>query len=359
MAKNDYLFYGYEGYRLLRFVYYMFNTNYSSGMQYYGQDRSNHVIYPLDPELLNEYDKFTLDIEEHPELLDTAKKLYIYPTCGISRDAVSKKYKRCLDPLKADVVVLPDNIVSKVDICGCAVAFINDEAEEIYWCSLNKHGLPTNTSYQVYDRVRQAPGGTRLRDLMPISVRPNLNYNEAEAKLTYFGPVADFDKKTMHIFDYLTYAFPREKVVFQDTVMKTLGDETNVPTFENMISIVDMLKSSDESVQELGLKTLAALDFMHYPQAFITILAQCNYYIRGNKALHSSAVKYMLKALNYSLNSWQTYTSKFISRKDYELTKALVKKLNDYDEEMWESNCDYLPFMFKNEDLKAIPRFSD
>lgn len=350
-TKGD-KFYGYEDYNLTRFSASIFNDPpaWSAGKysQYY-QGREYYTVMPIDQSLLGEERWFYLNIDNHPELLKTAKKLYIHPNCTVPRDAVAKKFKKCLNPYEADAVVIPDTIIAPCISTENWAVFINHEHKTIYATYIVMDS-------QYYSKIFNAPGGTTIGSLITAPRGEYPPFFE-ESKLEYVGPIHQFPRAEAHLMDYMTFKMPKDKIVFQKDLLDTLGDESNVPTVEALVSIYEMLKSNDESVKEMGLKTLATLDYYHYPETFISLIKAGD--IRWNNARNASAVKCMLETLKIgggsSLN-WIKHTKRFISHKDYELFEKVMKSILNYN---YDSYCEGISFMYMNDYLQPTPRFID
>lgn len=343
-------FYGYEDYNLTTFSNVLFKdaAYYAGRFSTYYQGRETEIIMPIDSSLLNEHGYYIPDINNHPELLKTAKKIYTHPSCKVPRDAIKKKYKKCLNPWEADAVIISDINYSYFPVSNYVV-FVNHKVKRVYISYLSDIA-------NYFNRVMNAPGGCSPESLV---VAPHDSYDTyfKESKLEYVGPVCKFEKKDAAILDCLTYKIPKDKIVFQRDLLRTLGDETNAPTLEALVSIYEMLRSNDESVNEMGLKTLATLDYAHYPETFIAMLKLVD--IRWNDARNASAVKCMLDTLGLkggSALSWIKHTHKFVSRKDYEMFEQMIKAIYKGG---FENYCEGISFMYLDNYLTPRPRYID
>lgn len=347
-------FYGYEGYDLKQLPQYMFEERSYTPSWYYYEYSNTSTVLALDPANINDYGNFSIDIEERESLLETANKVYVHPSCTIPRTMLSKKYKKCLDPLRADIIVIP-KYSPNVQVRNEAALFVDDNIKKALVCSLCKNTWSNDPHINDdYNRIVSAPGGTELIDLMPQSNKPSVPANVAHAKLVYLGPIGIFDPKSMYLFDILTYKMPTDRFVYQETIMNTINDASNAPTYEGMMNIYDMLLSSNEDMVALGLKSLAALNYADYPQSVITLLINSNYWAYS-KAKHSTAVKYMLKTLG--INNCRTrYYDRTVSAEDYELTKKLIFAIEKCDESTFINYCYNIPFVYVDNDFNVIPR---
>lgn len=347
-------FYGYEGYDLKILPMYMFEERSYTPSWYYYEYGSTSKALALDPANIDAYGEFTINIEEHESLLETANKVYVHPSCTIPRTMLSKKYKKCLDPLRADVIVIPEE-KQRIQVRNETALFVNDDTKKALTCFLNKNTWSKDPHVNDdYNRIISAPGGTELIDLMPQSNKPAVPADVAHAKLVYMGPIGIFEPSNMYLFDILTYKMPTDRFVYQGTIMNTINDASNAPTYEGMMNIYDMLLSSNEDMVALGLKSLAALDYTNYPQSVITLLINSNYWAYS-KAKYSTAVKYMLKTLG--INNCRTrYYNRTVSTEDYELTKKLIFAIEKCDESTFINYCYNIPFVYVDNDFNVIPR---
>jgi len=294
-------------------------------------------------------DIYTLDIKEHPELLETAKNVYVYPGCTIPRDLIMTKYKKKLNPWEADVVVLPDN--------GHEFGMKNLAA----FMSTNNTLLLFSMDYIInydpwvilMDKLKDTPMGTKLGSLVNPNV-DNLSWHKDD-ELVFIGKTVEFDSKHKYGVDLAFGTLPRDKIVYENTLLRTLGSDSNAPDFESMKSIGEMLDSQDSSMVTTGLKALAALDYARFPQSTITVLNRTGMW-RYNSTMNATAVKYMLTHLGYYRNRYFTYRSRYISQKDYDLTKQLIMHFDKLNEKGYLESCYTLPFVYVDSNNNAFPR---
>lgn len=354
---GKYIFNGYDKYEVMG----VYGSNFIQGNHGYRLERiynygnGDKILFPAPKELLNSCNKVVLDIEEHPELLDTAKKLYIHPCCEISRETVSRKYKRCLKMATADAVIIPKDNYCK-DVMEHAAMFINDDDKMIIYTSF---WSGEDAYMDAYDKLCAKPMGTKLIDCINLAKREYLvSYypKAANAELAFTGTIAEFSTKQKHLIDYASYLLPKDKLVFEDTLMKDLSDETNIPTFDSMMSVYEMLESKEDSIRDLGLKTLAAMDYSNYPKSTTYILKKTAW--QYTKARNSTAVKYMLKTLGIQNTSYQRYVGykdRFITEKDYALAEQLIKKIENLDKVGYLRYCYDLPFVWIDDNFNIHP----
>lgn len=288
---------------------------------------------------------------------DKDKTVYIHPSCKASRSFITQKYKKSLNPWFADKVVIPDlDDNNRVCLEKNVAIFINDKSNNIF---LFIPGKPENI-----ERFRALPVNAPVRSLFnaqQISCieqieRPDFSTKDfLDAKLDYYGGVLQANKKQHYLLDIVAGVLPKDKLVFEKDIVVTLGNADNAPTFESLISIRDMLNSSDDEVVGSAIKALASMDYMNYPNSVKYVLDKsCNW--RWNKACNTTAAKYMFKQLlggHPRRTIW--FRDTFISEKDYNLFEQLVKEFEQSDKDVLQflKWCD---FTYEDENFGVHPR---
>ena len=323
---------------------YWFSTRPETGTQTYIFNTFGAVANSYGSVVFN-----SLPYKDHPELLKTAKKVFVHKDCKMPRTLVSEKYKKSLSPYTADVVVVPEFNTSACK-CNNNAVFINEKAGKI--------GI-TYFYESEHKDFFSAHKGERLGDLLPPYY---IEYFESipgilDATLEYVGGVITVHKEGSLLIDILTNTLPKDKTVFEKTLQNSLGTEDNKITFENIISIHEMLKSTDENTQAAGMKALSMMDYMHYPNSVKLMFSQMNNCEwRYNKANSSTSVKFMLKSIfGDRWRRWWGDYNKTIYPQDLELFKKLLvhyEKLNDED---FANRMAALEFMKVNAEGMLVP----
>ena len=332
---------------------------YNNSLAFYCLDRNKYLL-PIEEKKLDKSGSCIsiTTLDSHPELLQPGCKLYTYPTCTIPREAMQTKYKKCLNIFTADAIVVPKNTCIESSLSRMAAVFINFDAKRIIWFSFYEW---RDDHVEAYKKIKQAPLGTKLINLVVPSTTYNITKdypNFAEAELAHVGPILEITEKDKHIYEYLTHTLPKDKFVTEAEVMNSLGDKDNAPTVESMLSIHEMLNSTDDSIIDLGLKTLATIDYAHYKESTILLLkeSQWNY----SKARNTTAVKFMLKTLgirNSSRPSFVSYSDRFIYKKDYGLFVPLLKAIKKIGDTEFRRDYYNLPFVYADENWIIHPRY--
>ena len=112
---------------------------------------------------------------DHKELLDTAKKVYVHKDCHISRTVVASKYQKSLNPWMADAVVIPDIKDGRDALWASKVVlFINENARMIVvW-------EPYFYLDEVKNTISNLSEGTRIADIIPRGKEIDNSWNTSK-----------------------------------------------------------------------------------------------------------------------------------------------------------------------------------
>lgn len=262
-------------------------------------------------------------IRDNRNILIDAKKLYTHPCCTLSRSLIAEKYKKSLNPWLSDAVVIPSPDFNHCYINEYAL-FINDEDKII---------VKMPYSDGIAKKLKDIPMNTLFKDVFFID--PNIVSSRREfsipavnsSRLFYIGELYQIHEKDSHLFDILSGSLPLDKIVFEESVQKSLGNDSNKLDYESLTSIRDMLESTDDDTVSTGLKTLSMMDWIHYSESVKYVLTYVpGYHWIYNKACNSVSVKSMLGSLfsGRSRRHWNSNYSISIYKDDYELLKQLI-----------------------------------
>lgn len=354
--NNSVRIFGLDGYKVVPVGRYHFNPNTTSHYFPYGYE-TYPGTYILDQNLsrtprLVESDwtnrvVFTPELcQDHPELLDTAKKVYVHSSCKMSRSMLAEKYKKCLNPYLADVVVIPNPDFSEFRLL-CSALFINESAKMAVMVQLDEHSIES------LEVLKNAKVGTRFEDLIRGDTSCGTHIYKTQdllnSELAFIGNVIGIPNTQSYALEILTNTLPADKIVYEQSIQKTLGNESNKLTFESLVSIKDMLDSSDEDNVSAGLKALSMMDWMHYPNSIKFIMRQAERYKWVyNKAMGSTSVKFMLKSIAPRVRSRSRYPGDYdeeIYEQDYELFKQLKMHYDKVDASCIMDYMRYMEFM--------------
>lgn len=297
-------------------------------------------------------------ITDHKELLDTAKKVYTYASCNLSRSMMAEKYKKSLNPILSDAVIIPKPNYNELRLFKCAL-FVHEPTKSIV--------LSTIDSDIAHDVVKKAQEGDKFEDLITctpdsssLHVRGYNIEDMMKSEFFYYGEVVWIPNTQSWAVDVLTNNILLDKIVFEESVQESLADETNKLDFNSLCSIKDMLESSDEDTVSAGLKSLSMMDWMHYVQSvkFILDNITSKYNWVYNKACNATSVKYMLNTISGNVRkrtSWPGDYDTEIYEDDFELFKKLKCHYHHIQPGEIMDNLKYLEFMTVNSDGLLIP----
>lgn len=266
----------------------------------------------------------------HKELLDTAKKVFTHPSCKLSRSMMGEKYKKSLNPFLSDAIVIPKPDYSNLSLKEYAL-FINEDAKMIVMVYVDEPKAHTH--------IKDVCEGTKFKEVITCppddayaTHKPYNTSDMLDAELFYYGEILYIPNDQSWIAEVLTHSLPSEKIVFEESVQESLGDETNQLDFDSLCSIKDMLESSDENTVSAGLKSLSMMDWMHYPQSIKFILNNVDNKHRWiyNKACNSTSVKYMIKTIAGERARKRTWWPGDYDSEIYEADFELFKKLKSH-----------------------------
>ena len=348
--------YGFEDYKTVNLPPYLID---GKPHGYYGLmhslENGFHVINNNYVNNTQGYIEFANPIQENKELLKTAKKLYIHPDCDISRALVATKYSKCLNAWLSDAVIIPTPTVKDLWIAKYAL-FINENKKVIFKIHV--------WDDQIAVRLARVPLGVSLKSLTTGDIS-NLfegqnTYTEqdfVDAELFVWDELILIPNNKHHLVDVFNNTLPLDKIVFQESLQEALGDESNKLDINNILSIKDMMESSDSDTVTAGIKALSMLDYMKYRNSIIYMIKWLdNSRWKWSEALSFTSVKFMFKQLFGDNWRWviKRNASSYmhdIDEDDYKLFKQLTCKF----EGVTESNVDVIvrsmPFVTISEGL--------
>lgn len=300
-------------------------------------------------------------VNNHKELLTSAKKVFTHPSCRLSRSMMAEKYKKSLNPYLSDAIIIPKPEYGEFNLRKHAL-FINESAKLIVMVRID--------SDDAHKRIKDACEGDKFQVLMTCnpddgygSHKPYTVEDVVNSEFFYYGEVLYVPNSMSWVMDVLTHSIPAEKIVFEESVQESLGTETNQLDFDSLCSIMDMLNSSDEDTVSAGLKSLSMMDWMHYPQSIKFILNNTDnkYNWIYNKACNSTSVKYMIKTIAgksaRKRTWWPGDFDEEIYEKDYELFKQLKCHYHHIQPDDIMSHIRSLNFMSVNSEGIMTPNF--
>lgn len=271
-------------------------------------------------------------LPEHKEVLDTAKTVYMHPCCSFPKSYATKKYKKTLNPWLADAVVVPNLTKKYFYLFENMCIFINEDKKLIAiirepWSDAVKNRIvpgATISSIANSDMSYIINLRSRYKNYFDFDLMDML-----DAKFENKLNLLKCDKKDNYIVDLIMGALPKNKLVYEDSFVASLNDDTNQITYDVLKSIKEMLNSSDDEIVSTGMKALTTLNYMDYPNSVKYVLWYTNNKWYHNKAKSSTAFKYLYK--NLLCNSkFIRFQDRVISRKDWDIF-AQMHREDNYD----------------------------
>jgi hypothetical protein len=265
-------------------------------------------------------------VTNHKELLTSAKKVFTHPSCKLSRSMMAEKYKKSLNPYLSDAIIIPKPEYGKFSLKKVAL-FVNEQSKIIVKVQIKEDNADS--------LIQNAKEGDRFgywATCNPDDIYPNKPFKVVDilnAEFFYYGELLYIPNSHSWAMDVLTHQIPVDKIVFEESVQESLGNETNQLDFDSLCSIKDMLESSDENTVSAGLKSLSMMDWMHYTQSIKFILNNVSNKSNWiyNKACSSTSVKYMMKTIAGDYvgrrSRWPGDFDDKIYEEDFELFKKL------------------------------------
>lgn len=367
--KSKSYIYGFEDYNIVYLFDSYFRCNYSQGLPYsFSNIASKYIInkdlpYSVIKTVDSKYSwlkKISFDpiiCEDHPQLLSTAKKVYVHSSCKLSRNMLSEKYKKSLNPYLSDAVIIPTPYYQGVSLDKYAV-FINDNARIIVLVYIDED------HDDVIKRLEATEIGTSFNALITCSITQNnhMLYNEIDvmnAELMYFGEMIEIPNDQIYVMDIITNVIPKDKIVFEKSAMESLGSDSNKLDFESCKSIKDMIDSSDDNTVATGLRALSMMDWIHYPCSIRYLFGTLDSSRwRWNKACNSTSVRYMMTSLSgkTSRNRWPGDDENCIYPQDYQLYKQLKCHYDKIPEDGFLEYIRFNNFMYVTPEGRIAPR---
>ena len=268
--------------------------------------KNGGFVYPKQD--LSSVDKF------ETKKVNSDSVLYFDPGSGFPRFKLNVSgNKRCIKVPKADIIVVSGDTDYATPSYNYIV--IEDDAG-IYFVSEDEFDSWFNSSFQTF--------------ITAVSTYRQFS----NPKLIYKGRVTSYTKQSVYLAKYACgeYTLPYITDKELDKIICTMCPE---PTYDEMMSLVDMLNSEDASIVQLALKMIAGYNVDKYKLTFRLILyTRTNWYMFTQNTV---ATKQLMETLNinryyindnfssgaiYAQRSGETYTVE-----DIALAKQISKKL--------------------------------
>lgn len=247
--------------------------------------------------------------------------LYFDKSCTIPRIKCEGTWKRTVKLAKADVVVVPE--FSAIDYKGNIAVFANDETKEL-WAMVDATELLAPLSVgMTFDEMDT--DNSRFINNVSFNADENKMWVEKakDSKCVYIGPLLIYNKRQQYMFDIIDGIYP--KIVFEQELLNQLGGEDEMFTPEIVSSLIELLSSKDKDSVHQGMRTLASMDYAHYPSITKYILNQTSSSWSQHKPFNS-AVKFMMDSLNYgTYGFYEPFTD--VSAEEFSIARAIFENI--------------------------------
>lgn len=351
-------FYGYEDYALYIFCVYGENdlTDFWGNFE---------LLYPIDSAWVDSHSELNLPYDETPAILDTAKKIYIHPSCTLSRSLVRGKYKISKTCITADAVVLPEFSGKSEGRIYTTAAFKDDTTKRIVCFIPYYYNTNNALTLETFNKMQGTMSIKDMEDSGIINIPSYSHYNFSElsdARLFFKGQAVILKSIDTWIPDVCSGLIPVNKIISEKTLMKSLGSEDNDITFDSLRNICDMLSSTDSEIVGAGLKALAAMDYLNYSQSVLAVLAETRWNWCNLKECNTTTVKYMLTSLNLKgknrkFSIWSRH-SDTITTKDWELFRKIFCYLRNKNTLEEIEDIEIISFLYKDDKFIVRPRIA-
>ena len=346
LSRYDFYTYGYQE----RILYFM----------------ESYYKLPIRKESYGNYVSWSSMVNFNDSILESAKSLYIYPACKIPKRHVALKYKKAQNPFLADAIVLP--YLEENNSVTDSLLFINESVKKIfilegynnkedvhgYTAGIKFSSILTPQQHLEFNSVISSFQGTDSTEYVE-DIKALLD-SEVLASGSYVSIYTNEGFK----LDLLSGILPTDKFVSEKAVMKSLGNADNEITFENLMSIKEMLRSSDYDTQGSAIKALASMDYMSCPVSVKYVLSERQHNWCYNKATNTTTAKFMFKSLiNKTARGGIWFREKEISEKDYEILHKLLLEEYENDETRVDYWLRHRDFTYEDVNYNIYPRLKN
>lgn len=237
------------------------------------------------------------------------------------------EFKRCIKPKKADYIVISDVYSKNTELTLIEKDFV----DRFLILQVDDEYMITDASLAgKIDEIKQI---IFHDDTLKSQYSTNI-VNLRDVKIIYDGPVILTNCSQLQ-FDY-NMGYFNVPFITDKSLEQCISNNLTSMTFEDVLSIKDMLQSDNEDVVKLGLKILPSYNIWEIPNTIKILLLLTNY--NWTKAQCGIITKSLFESLNYepicfSFPRCLSYFQKVdnISDKDKEMCVKLLKQpIQDY-----------------------------
>ena len=250
----------------------------------------------------------------------TVTKLYFDSASSYPRFKIKDtNYKRCIKYEKCDAVVIPDNISVEYSVYSYTI-FYSEENDCFY--AIKDTWKPEQN--KTYKEIESFGNGDFIDGLKVLNILPK------NCKETYKGTISICDNNMMDTIENIISKYA--KIVSDSELDKVVNATFEDITEETIISLDDMLQSTDKTTVELGKKVLQGLNVTKTPISIAILLATNYPNICGNKAMTSTGVSQVLSSLGTKFSGYVRTSNPITSIKW--ITKDSLENASNEDRKM-------------------------
>jgi hypothetical protein len=202
---------------------------------------------------------------------------------------VSTKYNKSLDAWTADVVAIPE--AQEYDITKENIAvFVNEDEKIVVLAPYSEDDKCDFESGLPYSSV--CNNNALYKWCLSHECTDKFS-SILQSTLIWHGSATKVELSASWIADLMTGMLPSNKLVYEKTLMESLGSEDNKVTLDSLVSLISMLKSPDDDTVAVGLKSIASMDYVHYTASIVFALQLDMYNYKYNKAIEIIGIIYI------------------------------------------------------------------
>lgn len=215
------------------------------------------------------------------------KTVYFHPASKYPRFKLQgTSFKRTIKPDRADVIVIPTNFYIS--------EYPRYELTRIY------EDVYSKALYAIPEYLYKS-WFTSEEEFLQLAKKWNTPHVELKYKET--ATLYKIDKKFAYVLD-VVYGKYTKPIITDNMLDLEVSKSLNIITESDIDSIDSMLASKDDSIVELGLKTLCGFNVFKTPNVIKTLIFKNYNRIINNKALTTIAVRKLFNSIDFPRNNY-------------------------------------------------------
>lgn len=262
---------------------------------------------------------------EFTEKLYTPKDgdaLYFDKACTIPRIKCEGKWKRVINLIRSQVVVIPEPAQLEYE----TVAIFADSLHKKLWIMQSPNNLTFKPmiGHTIGDLLEFHKNNGTLSKKYYSDAPTMVSITEATpAKCIFVGDAIKYYDKDQFIWNVIEGVYPR--IIFENDLLNLLGSDEDKMDAEFIQSLIDLLLSKDRESVHQGMRVLAELDYAHYPSVSRYILRETQDNWERFKPFNS-AVKFMLQKLDYRTRGFRHPFDR-VTPEEFAIAKGLMEEI--------------------------------